>query len=207
MNQYFNWFGMSGTFVLTMLLSLFAVLLAVLRPSRHRRLCALGMLFCSAGDIVLAGLFGIGEALPDTYFFLGAGLFIIGHLLYIAAYRVQISGKGYRLRNRGFRSGILFTVLVFAVLTVYMLATNSFPGLAMYGICLLYAVIIGGDLSVIWSYAYSRRGIPSLASLAVLVFFLSDLIIGMGKLCGLHQLDELIWWLYPVGQFGVILFA
>lgn len=207
MNQYFAWFGLSGSLVLTSLLSLLAITLALMFPSRHRRLCALGMLFCSGGDIVLAGLFGISDALPGTYFFLGAGLFIIGHLLYIAAYHDRISRRGYILCNRGFYGGVAFTILVFVVLTAWMLLSGSFPGPAMYGICVAYAIIIGSDLSVIWSYGFSRRGIHALCALGVLIFFLSDLIIGMGKLCGLHDFDWLIWWLYPVGQLGVILFA
>lgn len=207
MNQYFAWFGLSGTLVLTCLLSLLAILLAAAFRTRDRLLCAIGMVICSGGDIVLGGLFGISRILPGTYFFLGAGLFIIGHLLYIAAYRRKIADLGLTLKNRGFYGGIGFTVLVFVVITAYMLLTGNFPGAAMYGICLLYAVIIGADLSVIWSYAFSRRGIHMLAALGVLIFFLSDLIIGVGRLCGIHQFDSLIWWLYPVGQVGVILFA
>lgn len=207
MNQYFAWFGLSGTLVLTLLLSLFAIIMAAVFRTRDRRLCAVGMLFCSAGDIVLAGLFGISERMPGTYFYFGAGLFIIGHLLYIAAYHSLIASKNYPLKNKGFFGGICFTVLVFVVLTVYMLTSGSFPGIVMYAVCLIYAVIIGSDLSVIWSYAYSRKGIHALAAAGVLVFFLSDLIIGIGKLCGIHQFDEWIWWLYPIGQIGVILFA
>lgn len=207
MNSYFAWFGLSGSLVLTSLLSLTAILLAAAFRTKDRLLCAIGMLFCSGGDIVLAGLFGISELMPDTYFFLGAGLFIIGHLFYISAYRALITAKGFHLQNRGFYGGIAFTVLVTAAITIYMLMANSFPGIAMYGICLAYAVIIGGDLSVIWSYAYSRRGIRALAALGVLIFFISDLIIGVGKLCNIHQFDQLIWWLYPIGQLGVILFA
>lgn len=207
MNQYFAWFGLSGTLVLTSLLSLMAVVLFALFRTKDRALCAVGMLLCSAGDIVLGGLFGIKEAMPGTYFFLGAGLFILGHLLYIAAYRALIAAKGYQVFNTGFRGGVVFTILVFAAITVYMVAGGTFPGPAMYGICLVYAVIIGADLSVIWSYAWSRRGVRSLVAVGVLVFFLSDLIIGVGRLCGIHQFDALIWWLYPVGQFLVILFA
>lgn len=207
MNQYFAWFGLSGTLVLTSLLSLTAIALAVRFRTRDRLLCAAGMVFCSAGDIVLAGLFGISNLLKESYFFLGAGLFIIGHLLYIAAYRALIRRKGYHVQNKGFRAGILFTAAVFAVLTGYMLWAGTFPGIALYGICLVYAVIIGSDLSIIWSYADSRRGIAWLVAVGVLAFFLSDLIIGMGRLCGIHQFDPLIWWLYPVGQLGVIAFA
>lgn len=207
MNSYFAWFGLSGSLVLTSLLSLTAILLAAVFRTKDRFLCALGMLFCSGGDIFLAGVFGLDELLPNAFFFIGAGLFIIGHLFYIAAYNTLIHKREYNLRNRGFYGGAAFTFVVFAAITAYMLSSGTFPGAAMYGMCLAYAVIIGGDLSVIWSYAYSHRGIRSLAALGVLVFFVSDLIIGVGKLCDIHQFDYLIWWLYPIGQIGVILFA
>lgn len=207
MNDYFAWFGLSGTFVLTMLLSMLAVGMAVWGKTKDRILCAAAMLFCSGGDIVLAGLFGISEALHGNHFYVGAGLFIIGHLFYIAAYVSLIRSKGFPLITKGFWTGVIFTVAVFAVLTVYMIAAGTFPGAALYGMCLLYAVIIGADLSVIWSFAYSSRSKRSIVALAVLVFFISDLIIGVGRLCDIHQFDEWIWWLYPIGQIGVIIFG
>lgn len=205
MNQYFAWFGLSGTLVLTALLSLTAIVLAIVFRTKDRVLCAAGMLFSSGGDIALAGLFGLRELLPGTSFFLGAGLFIIGHLFYIAAYLSLIRSNRYRIRTKGFWVGVIFTVIVFVGVTVYMLLANTFPGAALYGICVLYAAIIGADLAVIWSYAYSRRSLRSIVALGVLAFFISDLIIGIGKLCAVTQFDGLIWWLYPLGQLLIIL--
>lgn len=207
MNRYFAWFGLSGTLVLTLLLSLTALVLALCYRTKDRLLCAIGMLLSSGGDIVLAGLFGIAERFPGIYFYLGTGFFILGHLLYIAAYRAKTRAAGCRIYNRGFWCGVIFTAFVFAFLTVYMLSAKVFPGIQMYGLCLVYTIIIGANLSVIWSYAYTRRGIHMLAALGVLIFFVSDLIIGAGRLCGIEQFDFLIWWLYPIGQFLMIVFA
>ena len=65
----------------------------------------------------------------------------------------------------------------------------------------LFAVILSGgsveDLNVA----------GSVAAAGALVFFLSDLIIGMGALCQVNQFDSLIWWLYPIGQLLLILCA
>lgn len=207
MNQYFAWFGLSGTLVLSSLLSLTAIALALAFRTKDRILAAIAMVICTGGDIVLGNLFGLDKLLGGSSFFVGAGLFIVGHLFYIAAYAALIRRRGYALKNKGFYAGYIFTALVFLAITVYMLAAGTFPGIALFGICLLYAAIIGTDLSVIWSYAWSRKGWYLLAALGVVVFFVSDLIIGVGRLCDIHAFDWLIWWLYPVGQLGVILFA
>lgn len=77
----------------------------------------------------------------------------------------------------------------------------------MAAVCGIYACVIGASLSLIWSYAYSERTVRSVAAAGALVFFLSDLIIGMGALCQVNQFDSLIWWLYPIGQLLLILCA
>ncbi|HIS62523.1 MAG TPA: hypothetical protein IAC14_09810 [Candidatus Scybalomonas excrementigallinarum] len=207
MDKYFAWFGLPGSLVLTTLLSITAIALAICFRTKDRKIAAFAMVCCSMGDIVLAGYFGLDELLGTGGFYVGAGIFIIGHLIYIAAYMVQIRTNNYTYKNKGFWCGIVFTAAVFLVITVYMVANGTFPGITMYGICILYACIIGADLSTIWSFSYSACSKKSFAALGVLVFFVSDLVIGIGRLCGINDFDVLIWWLYPIGQFVVILCA
>ena len=53
MNRYFAWFGQPGAFVLTLLLSLFALIMALRRPQLDRWLCFGAKAFSSIGDIFL----------------------------------------------------------------------------------------------------------------------------------------------------------
>lgn len=190
---------------MTTLLSLTAIVLAICFCTKDRKIAASAMVCCSMGDIVLAGYFGMDELLESGGFYVGAGIFIVGHLIYIAAYMVQTRANDYTYKNKGFWGGIVFTAAVFVVITVYMVANITFPGIAMYGIFILYACIIGVNLSTILLFSYSARSKKSFAALGVLVFFIFDLVIG--RLCGINDFDVLIWWLYPMGQFVVILCA
>ena len=74
-------------------------------------------------------------------------------------------------------------------------------------LCVIYMCIIGCNCAVIFSYAWSVKSIRSLAALGALSFFLSDLIIGVEALTGYTTdfLWGMIWWLYPIGQFFIIL--
>ena len=94
MNQYFQWFGLPGPFVLTCLMSLMAVILAAVFPSQHRWICAAAMIVSSLGDIVLMNFKGIGHRMPVPYFYVGAVLFMAAHLLYIRAFSLRIVRDG-----------------------------------------------------------------------------------------------------------------
>ena len=193
MDKYFAWFGLPGSLVLTTLLSITAIALTICFRTKDRKIAASAIVCCSMDDIMLAGYFGMDELIGSGAFYVGDGIFSGGHLIYIAAYMVQISVNDYTYKNKGFWGGIVFTTTVFVVITVYMVANGTFPGITMYGICILYACIIGADLSTIWSFSYSACSKKSVAELGVLVFFISDLIIGIGKLCGINYFDVSIW--------------
>ncbi len=207
MDAFFGWFGLPGTFVLTVLLSLLALTLALIFRTRDRTFAAAAMLVCSLGDLVMTNFGNIRRFLPFPGLYLGAALFIVGHLLYIAAFASLIRKNRYPVYTRAFGMGVVLTAAVFAAVVVFMVTGDTFPGAAMAAVCGIYACVIGASLSLIWSYAYSERTVRSVAAAGVLVFFLSDLIIGMGALCQVNQFDSLIWWLYPIGQLLLILCA
>ena len=63
MHRWFNWFGQPGTFVLTVLLSCTALVLALAFPAPQRWLCLCGMLASTAGDLINTDWRGIGKKL------------------------------------------------------------------------------------------------------------------------------------------------
>ena len=98
MSSYFAWFGLPGTFVLTVLMSALALVLALLRPSAHRWLCFAAMAFSTGGDLFLTNFRGLGD-LPNS-FVIGACLFGIAHVLYLLTYRKLSALRGYPTLNR-----------------------------------------------------------------------------------------------------------
>ncbi len=204
MNNYFKWFGLPGSFVLTVLMSLLALVLALCFRTKDRWWCLAAMVLSSMGDIVLMNFRGIGGKMPVPYFFVGAGFFIIAHLLYTGGYLTMIRENAYRYLNPGFWTAV--GILVLAGVGLLILSfRDPYAKPSMYVLCILYLFIIGTACATIFSYAWSVRSWRSIAALGALSFFISDYIIGIGKLLGYGEFDHLIWWFYPVGQILLLI--
>ncbi len=207
MNAYFAWFGLPGTFVLTVLLSLTALLLAVIRRQSYAWVCFAAMLMSSVGDLFMTGFGDIGTLVPNSFIF-GAGAFAISHIIYLCAYRILIRRRGYRTKNAGMYAAIVFALGCLLYFTYVCAVRGDF---SMYPVCMIYLAVIAANCATIFSYSHSRArdGHPYmlLAAVGALSFMLSDFFIGLGTLAGINDLDFLIWWLYPIGQILMLLFA
>ena len=204
MSAYFKWFGLPGAFVLTCLMSLLALVLALIFQSKPRWFCFAAMLLSSVGDIFLMR-FGKLHLYFPNYFMIGAAFFMAAHLLYFQTYRLLIIGRGYRIVNRGFVTGLGLAVICFGYFTIMCMRRHDF---AQYGLCMLYLLLISLGLCMIFSFAFSAFKAQPLiifAALGALSFFASDLIIGLDLLTGVKKYNDLIWWLYPIGQILIIL--
>lgn len=208
MTKFFSWFGLPGSFVLTVLLSSLALVLALLFRTQDRWLCLAAMLLSTMGDLVLMNWKGIGTRMPVPYFYVGAVLFIAAHCFYTAAYASLIRNGGYSFRNPGFWIGIVLILLVGISVSLVYFYRLRFNGM-MYGLCMVYLCVIGCMLVTVFSYAWSVWGLRSLVALGALSFFLSDLIIGLDKLLYLTtpRLQDMIWELYPIGQVFLLIFG
>jgi uncharacterized membrane protein YhhN len=203
MSSYFSWFGLPGTFVLSILMSLLALTLALLRPSRHRWLCAAAMGVSSLGDVFMTRFMDIDLIFPN-YFIIGAAFFMLAHVLYILTYRTLMKKKGYRFFNGGVTAAVLMALACLIYFTVICFRQGNF---GMFFLCMAYLVVITANCSFIFSYTVSdfkARPIVILAALGALSFFVSDLIIGLGTLANINSFGYLIWWFYPIGQILLI---
>lgn len=71
MHRFFAWFGLPGKLVLTALISLTAIVLAVIDPTPTRIICIPAMLLSSLGDIILMNYKPITKHLPVKGFIAG----------------------------------------------------------------------------------------------------------------------------------------
>ena len=207
MHRWFNWFGQPGTFVLTVLLSGTALVLALAFPAPHRWLCLAGMLASTAGDIVNTDWRGIGRRLPFPVLYAGAGCFAVAHGFYIAALAGLIRRSGGVLVNPGLWLAAA-VVLTAGVLISVRCFRRGGVNRRTYGVCIAYLYVIGCMLAAAFSLAWSTRGLHLLTAAGALSFFISDLFIGLGVLCGVRSRFILggIWWFYPIGQLLLIVF-
>lgn len=203
MSKYFEWFGLPGSFVLTLLMSVFALVMALIFPSHARWLCFAAMAFSSVGDIFLMRFGGLDKVFPN-YFMIGAAFFMLAHLLYAACFTLRIRESGAAF----FNAGAVIALVIAAVCFAYFAKLCMEPGRRdQYPLILVYLIIISINCMSIFSYAYSSAGrhpMAILAAVGAVSFLLSDLIIGLGMAAGINQYDHLIWWLYPIGQILII---
>ena len=205
MHKYFSWFGLPGSMVLSGLLSLTALVLALVFRTKDRSLCFAAMFLSTFGDLFMANFPSVSEKLPIPSFFVGATFFIFAHIVYIFAYHSLIRENAYTFINPGFWAAVGF-VLFCGVLVIIKCFRNGNVPWAMLILCVIYMCIIGLNCATIFSFAWSVKSIRSIVALGALSFFLSDLIIGVEALTGYTTdfLWSMIWWLYPIGQVLII---
>ena len=136
-----------------------------------------------------------------------ASLFMAAHVLYIISYRLLAKSKGYRFFNGGVIAAVAIALACLVYFTVVCFQRNDF---SMYFLCLLYLIVITANCATIFSYGWSsfkKKPYLILCAVGALSFFISDFIIGLDALAGIYDWGYLIWWLYPIGQILLNVFA
>ncbi|MDO5410280.1 MAG: lysoplasmalogenase [Lachnospiraceae bacterium] len=195
----------SRKLTITIALSLFALILALLFPTTDRVICLAAMLLSSVGDIILMNFRKIGEKMPIPYFYAGAVFFMFSHILYTYAFLTMILKNGYNYLNIGFWMAIVIIVITAVAISI-LVFKNGKINRQMYLLCFAYVMLIGANCATIFSWSFSMGGTRWLAAAGALSFFISDMIIGIDKLLGItsDRLKKAIWVFYPIGQFFIL---
>ena len=203
MNRYFAWFGLPGSLVLTLLMSLYACVLAVMAGTPARWLCFAAMALSSVGDIFLMRLGGLQRWCPH-YFSVGAAFFMLAHIVYTVSFSLRLRSMGGAFPN----IGTLLAVMLCALCAVYFLRLGLIPrNRSKLPLAMGYMLVISAACIAAFSYAagcWRNRPQAVLSAVGALSFLLSDAVIGYGMMTGISRYDWLIWWLYPVGQVLLI---
>ncbi len=195
-----------GKITLSFLMLIFATALLLAFRTTDRLTCVFAMMLSFVGDIAL-------NHNPDHSnqtnrdFVIGGVAFILAHMMYCFSYLQKISSHGFGFVNPGIIA-VPYTLTIVTVLLVFMKSLNGgLTKLFWFGIAYLW--ITGLNYMTIVSYAYSARSTESFVLLGCMMFFASDLIIGLEKFFGLKSrlARELVWWLYPIGQIIIIAMA
>lgn len=207
MIRFFEWFGLPGAFVLTCLLSIFALLLAIVFRTTDRWLCFAAMLISSCGDVILMNFRNLSDWMPNS-FFVGAGVFILAHFVYIAAFAYLIKKNGYKFAGAGLNTAIVVAVAAFIFFTVLTLMNDSFS-VANCILSAVYLAVISVDCAVVFTYTFNQAAQGHawrlVSAVGMLSFFISDCFIGINFLGGIDSFAHLIWWFYPIGQFLLLI--
>lgn len=201
MGRFFRWFGLPGNFVLTLLISLYGIILACVFRTPQRIICAAAMLLSSLGDILLMDYKPVTKKLPLRGFTAGAASFGIAHLVYASAFIFIMVKEGYGVVNPGFFCGIgLFVASVAALIFLMKTKKQNNPVMKVLPFC--YLLLISFNLTVIFSCSVSRGAYGLISGIGALSFYVSDLILSVRLVSSIkikHN-EALVWWFYPIGQ-------
>lgn len=189
--------------ILSILLSITAIIMYFKNKGTNRRLCMFGMLSSTLGDIFMTDIFHVGSS--STYF--GAAFFIIAHIIYALCFIFASKTKKYKFINKGFYIGLIIVIITFVGLTTLMLLkTNKIQG--MYVPLLGYLLFIGFNLVSEYSYAYNDIDSKPLY-LGMLLFIVSDFLVFLPMLNIVQEsmkYNDFIWFTYVPAQLIIILF-
>lgn len=206
MDRFFKWFGLPGRLVLSLLMSLYAIILALIFPSLPRLFAVIAMLLSSLGDIILMDYKPITDRLPLRGFVPGACVFAVAHLAYIAAFGLQIYKNAMRYINYGVIIALgIFMFIVIAASVIAISRHSDGIGLLLPGIAYLF--VISCNCATVYSSAVNFGGLKVISAIGVFSFLVSDCFIVIDKVCGIKSkaLNGLIWWFYPIGQILLLL--
>lgn len=208
MNRFFDnipiFKGVNGKLKLSMFIMWYAVILAAFFEQGHRGICVEAMMFSFLGDFFLNNR--KLEEREKKEFYAGTVCFMIAHITYAMAYMMQIKENEYAVINTGFFMAVIMIAIVLILFTIITLLNKRKKSIIMYILSIVYVLIIGLNCSVIFSFSYSAQNIKSIAAVGALLFFASDLFIGIETFFDVKSkiIRELVWWFYPIGQFIII---
>lgn len=205
MNRFFRWFGLPGRLVLTILMSLYAVSLAVLYRDIPHYIAVFAMLISSLGDVVLMDFKPLTVPLKLRGFITGAIIFMLAQFLYSASFIFKISVGGYNLLNPGVYLAVILFIITYGSTILITLKRHS-EGRILLIHCFSYLFVICSTCAIVFSYAFSAGGRSIISALGILFFLISDCFIIARNICGINSkaLNELIWWFYPIGQIMLL---
>jgi hypothetical protein len=208
LSQYFAWFGLPGSFVLTCLISLLALVLALIFRTSDRFIAAGAMFICSVGDIFMMDWNGVDTKVTELtgFGFTGPVLFMIGHLMYFWAFMILLTRFGHRFLGDGTFYGLGICTMTFIIMTALFIMRPD-RDIPTYILGMIYLMVIGLAMLAVFSFTFAEGKWRLISAVGIMSFFLSDFIIGLGWIGGINYFDQYIWWLYPIGQILLLIGA
>ncbi len=192
-----------GKISLSFLMVSLSICLFLIFKTYDRALCVLALFFSFSGDLLLNNK-QIPSKQRKSSLILGATSFTLAHIFFFFAYLNKIMENNYYYFNKG----VILAFLILLSLTFFLIFSTNNPS-NLFVIGLIYLWITGINYITIFSYSFSAQHLVYLPAFGGMLFLISDVIIGLENFSTLKSrlARELIWWLYPIGQILIIIFA
>lgn len=191
---------------ISLILVVLAIILGIFFPGLPRWFKAGAMLISWLADMILGRYEPFNRLIGGYSFLKGAALFMLAHLLYLAAFALLLGFRGQLVINAGFWLGCAI-LAGFMLLMVILYVRNPDRQPVQLLIGMVYGLIIGILGVAVCTYAVRQKGLAWLSLIGIISFMISDLLIGLDTIGGikLARQDDLIWIFYPLGQLLLIL--
>ncbi len=195
---------LTGKSLVNILMVTLALILIILDISPGRIFCFEALIFSALGDAVLELGFPSRKKNKNRDYIIAGALLSLSHIVFVYAYGAQIKENQYDYYN----NGVIFAVLIMVAVTIFILITAKKPSI-MIALASVYMIIFGLEFLTIASYAYSAKSIASLSVVGAMMLLASNVMFELELFSGLESKTarELVWWLYPIGQIIIIIFA
>jgi len=203
MDRYFRVAKIQGKLILTLLMSLFSVVLALLFPTADRRLCCAAMLCGTAGDIFLMNFGQLQSVLHLPRQLYGSALFAAGHLFYSLAF-LSLAAKSVGSFQDAMSIAAVLFVLTLGAALILFLRNGGKKVLPMLGMSVYLLFLCASSASALLA-ALSLGGLRWVSAAGGALFFASDALVGYKCLTGNTSLNKFVWWLYPIGQILLLI--
>ena len=188
-------------FIMTVLLSIFAVTRYLMMPDRIHELCFVAMLLSSMGDLCMMNHMGIPSiTFKGKQFYAGMLFFAIAHVCYRQMFR-NILPKPI-IWGIGETVSVLFLLAFLVVINLCQLKKDSNVFNVATG---LYTGFIFSNLAAALNCAYYLRGGYILAFVGVVCFVISDFFLLIRETYkDTPTIRKLVWIFYPLAQILII---
>lgn len=194
----------SWKIVISILLSILSIVLFIVYGGKVRKHSMIAMLLCTIADLFMVDAFGLADI--STY--IGAVVFMAGHVFYGTGFLKSSKAKSYAIKNKGFFSGLALVIVATIILGVLTFTIPDKVEPILFIIIVVYIAIIGYNLVMQFSYAYSEKGKRYMLVVAMTLFIISDFLVALDMLSIIAQpQNDLVWATYIPAQAFIILFC
>ncbi|MBO5143514.1 MAG: hypothetical protein J6C46_11105 [Clostridia bacterium] len=188
----------------TFLMSLIAIALFIINPTREKNICMYAMLVSTIADLMLMNYKNIPEYLfKSKKLYVGMALFVVTHILYICCFGNHVIKATMAFVNAEIA---FFAFILVSMMSIFCWCICTFGSKPLFKIMsLLYMIVILADVLVIYVCSYIHNYEYIYAAIGITFFLISDILILFRETVkDTSTIRKLIWIFYPIGQMLII---
>ena len=188
----------------TIFLSLIAIVLFIINPTREQKICMYAIFTSTIADLILMNYNNIPSIVfKNKHFYMGMAVFAITHILYICCFIKLVMVQNFIILD--ISTGLFLGVLVIITSIILWIFLVNKKSKTFKIASFVYMIIINLDLMVIFVCADLYNTNLVYAAIGITMFLVSDMMILIREtVYDTDIIRKAIWIFYPLGQMIII---